>query len=633
MTTLGELLGSKPDDLNAALRSAFRPLSDAIEISDSPLDAITVLVNLTDKVVEQKKLLDRELCKTKLRDEKWWAACLSAVKFRQSHNVKFPDFRAKGIVRASPIGELPSHLFSSSKLATLNWAYVNDSKYVNKATFLTCDFLWNGEQTHLAKLLSDESHPAWSALLKLGCFKKTRQLVLKSLLKIPPLTIDVSLAPNYIPQISLPDGEGSYISLSPVASQSVQSHCHQALQGEFRFSAITRYSRATNMGHLSMSCGGAFRMIRSKPSPHIGKHHFLVTRNTWLTKTAIKALAEYRSSEKWLVPINQFKSRIAPVKQEIEEMLMTWLEAQDSAGYSAIQLTERFNDELSRTKSGYRFAYEPILTKLFGNFFKSAILSTTKETAENGIEKGSYLLLPNFRICGASALSTPVTVGIPSLMAFFGFVHAFERNIKAHHKPTFQVDAFAICIHSFHSENRGLTKEQVQSSKGEIVIPAIYDDWQCDLEVSLVLQCKISESVDTVSIIRSLPKRLARGTTRIRIKDISNIKRFVRVRDAICSIQNENGRWLSMDHDNELCTLNDVVKALKTDTKLVSSCVGYHLLEPVQSKPYSLREYPHALCESIVGLIKLNQITAQTNLECIFWRLEHKGHFLSLETR
>ncbi|MBV7297714.1 type I-F CRISPR-associated protein Csy2 [Enterovibrio paralichthyis] len=629
--TFKELLNSKPDDLNVALRRAFRPLSDAIEISDSPLDAITVLVNLTDRVADQKNLLDRELCKLKLRDEKWWSLCLTTVKFRQSHNVKFPDFRAKGTVRALPLGDLPSYLLSSSKLAPLNWAYANDSKYVNKAAFLTSEFLWDGEQTYLAKLLSDENHPAWSALFKLGCLKRTRQSVIKSLSKIPPLIIEVSLEPNYLPQISLPDGKGSYISLSPVASQSVQSHCYQALEGEFKFSAITSHDRATNMGVLSMSCGGAFRMIRSKPSPHIGKHHFLTTRQAWLTKKSIKALAEYRSSEKWLLPINQLQSRLAPVKKAIKEMLMLWLENQDSAEHSAMQLSELFNDDLSRTKSGGQFAYDPTLTKLFINIFKSTNSSSPKETGQSDNDNGRYLLLPNIRICGASALSTPITVGIPSLMAFFGFVHAFERNIKET-IPEFSVESFAICVHTIHTESRGLTKEHYQNAKGEIAVPAIYDNWQSDLEISLILHCNTLRSIDTDRVINLIPVRLARGSARIRISDFSNIKSYRSIREAVFAVPTENGRWLSTHQDCEIKDTSDVIKALSDDRALTVSCVGYHLLEQPCIKPYLLRGYPHAFCESTLGLVKLNQLTDKTNLESLLWQLVHNDSFLTLET-
>lgn len=116
MESLKELLQSRPDDLNVELKRAFRPLTPHINIDGKELDALTVLVNLTDKTADQKNLTDRTKCKEKLRDPKWWGLCLNTIEYIQSHNLKFPDIRADGVIRASTLGSLPEHLLSSSKL-------------------------------------------------------------------------------------------------------------------------------------------------------------------------------------------------------------------------------------------------------------------------------------------------------------------------------------------------------------------------------------------------------------------------------------------------------------------------------------------------------------------------------------
>ena len=82
MQTLKDLIASNPDDLKTALKRAFRPLTPHIAIDGKELDALTILVNLTDKTDAQKDLLDRVKCKQKLRDEKWWARCLKTVEYR-----------------------------------------------------------------------------------------------------------------------------------------------------------------------------------------------------------------------------------------------------------------------------------------------------------------------------------------------------------------------------------------------------------------------------------------------------------------------------------------------------------------------------------------------------------------------
>ncbi|WP_274021430.1 hypothetical protein [Vibrio parahaemolyticus] len=172
MATLAELLKSNPYDLNTELKRAFRPLTPHIEIDGKELDALTILVNLTDTTADQKNLLDRTKCKQKLRDEKWWHFCLNTIEFLQSHNLKFPDIRSEGFIRATAIDELPEFLLSSSKLPNHNWAYSLDSKYVNKSAFLTSEFSWHWAVSCLAIILQDNSHFLWDKLLKLGCYKK-----------------------------------------------------------------------------------------------------------------------------------------------------------------------------------------------------------------------------------------------------------------------------------------------------------------------------------------------------------------------------------------------------------------------------------------------------------------------------
>lgn len=181
MDSLKELLQSNPDDLNKELKRAFQPLTPHIKIDGKELDALTILVNLTDKTANQKNLLDRAKCKEKLRDEKWWHFCLNTIEYIQSHNLKFPDIRSGGVIRASTLGSLPEHLLSSSKLPEHFWAYSHDSKYVNKSAFLTSEFCWEGAISCLAIFLQDESHILWTKLLELGCYKKTQKAVLKKL--------------------------------------------------------------------------------------------------------------------------------------------------------------------------------------------------------------------------------------------------------------------------------------------------------------------------------------------------------------------------------------------------------------------------------------------------------------------
>ncbi|GHW11507.1 hypothetical protein FXF10_03475 [Vibrio cholerae] len=628
MQTLKELIASNPDDLTAELKRAFRPLTPHIAIDGNELDALTILVNLTDKTDDQKDLLDRAKCKHKLRDEKWWASCVNCVNYRQSHNPKFPDIRSEGVIRTEALGKLPDFLLSSSKLAPYHWSYSHDSKYVNKSAFLTNEFCWDGVISCLGELLKDADHPLWNILKKLGCYQKTRKSMAKQLADITRTTINVTLAPNYLTLISLPDNDGSYISLSPVASQTMQSHFHQGLQDEYRHSAITRFSRTTNMGVTSMTCGGAFRMLKSSAKFSTAPHHRLSSKRSWLTSEHVQSLKQYQRLNKSLITENSRNALRRKYKIEIQNMVRAWLAKQDHT-LDSIVLVQHLNHDLSCLGATKGFAYDPTMTKLFLELLKRELSSSINNGEQH--TNGSFLVLPNIRVCGATALSSPVTVGVPSLTAFFGFVHAFERNINRT-TSSFRVESFAICVHQLHVEKRGLTTEFVEKGNGTISAPATRDDWQCDVVFSLILNTNYAQRIDQATLVTSLPKRLARGSAKIAIDDFKHINSFSTLESAIESLPIEAGRWLSL-YAQSNNNLGNLLAAMTEDRQLMASCVGYHLLEEPKDKPNSLRGYKHAIAECIIGLINSITFSSETDANTIFWSLNNHQNYLVVQPR
>ncbi|MDE1333455.1 hypothetical protein L9W73_13875 [Vibrio aestuarianus] len=628
MQTLKALIASNPDDLTTELKRAFRPLTPHIVIDGRELDALTILVNLTDKTDEQKDLLDRAKCKQKLRDEQWWASCLNCVNYRQSHNPKFPDIRSEGVIRTEALGELSDFLLSSSKLAPYHWSFSHDSKNVNKSAFLTNEFYWNGGISCLGELLKDADHPLWNTLKKLGCYQKIRKSMVKQLSSIAHTIIDVTLAPNYLTQISLPDNDGSYISLSPVASQTMQSHFNQGLKDEYRHSAITRFSRTTNMGVTAMTCGGTFRMLKSNAKFSTAPHHRLNSKQSWLTSEHVQSLKQYQRLNKRLIPENARKALRRKYKIEIQNMVRSWLVMQDRTLDSNI-LIQHLNHDLSCLGATKRFAYDPAMTKLFLELLKRELSNSINNGEQH--TNGSFLVLPNIRVCGATASSSPVTVGIPSLTAFFGFVHAFERKLNSFN-PTFRVESFAICVHRLHVEKRGLTTEFVEKGNGTISAPATRDDWQCDVVFSLILNTNYAQRIDQTTLVTSLPKRLARGSAKIAIDDFKHINSFFTLEAAIQSMPIEAGTWLSL-YAAPINKVSDLIAAMKENRQLMASCVGYHLLEEPKEKPNSLRGYKHAFAECVIGLINSITFSSETDANTIFWSLSNHQNYLVVQPR
>lgn len=633
MESLKELLQSRPDDLNVELKRAFRPLTPHINIDGKELDALTVLVNLTDKTADQKDLTDRAKCKEKLRDDKWWRFCLNTIEYIQSHNLKFPDIRSGGVIRASTLGSLPEHLLSSSKLPQLFWSYSHDAKYVNKSAFLTSEFCWDGSISCLALFLKDESHVLWTKLLKLGCYKKTKKTVVKQLQSFDAQKIDVTLTENYLTQLSLPNGEGTYISLSPVASQTMQSYCFQALDGQYQYSSVTRFNfrRCFNMGVLPVTCGGAFKMFRSVPNFSKTPHCNLSNNERWLTKESIQSLKDYTHLNKRLITENQKQAYRKSATDNIRKMIRAWLSHQNSE-IDANTLTEYLNYDLSQMRTTKRFAYIPKLTRLFHSLLKQELNCplTQSPVDEPSSNSGSFLLLPNITVSGATALSSSITIGIPSLTAFYGYVHAFERKLRELHAAT-NIESFAICIHQLHLDKRGLTKEFVKKANSTISPPSTHDDWQCNFTFSFILKFSHKPNIPNDSIIKALPKRLARGATKIYIADFHSIQPFDSLTSAVKYMPIQTGKWLSL-YKGHLNSFDDLIESVREKRWLTPSCVGFHLLERPVEKKDALRGYKHAFSEPIIGLINPIIFGETTDPNKILWRYKYHQNHIALQT-
>lgn len=627
--TLDELLATtKYEELVSSTKRSFRPLSPLIDITNNPMTALIILVNLTEKGISNKNLLDKERCKEKLRDHKWWTAVLKPAQYRHSHNVKFPDIRSTGTIRTVAPDNLPAYFITSSKLPNVGWTYSKDSSDINRCLFFTSEFLWAGQPCCLARALTDSEHPLWSTLKKLGCYEKNKKLAAKLLSQIPGELIDVDLTGNYLSQVSSPDGQDNYLSFSPVASQAMQSSVYQSLEQHYRQTALMGFDRATNMGLLAASCGGRFRLIETKPYIKDKRHHYISEQPNWLTKEAILSIEQFLRSEQWLVTHNEKPRMMAIVKSSIRTMVNRWLSSRTNieALYPA-ELAEQLNNDIASKRIIKRYAYQPKLTRLFIQLIESAGEDNANKEDRKPTTNSQYLLIPELRISGGSAISSSVSVGLFSMMSLYGFIHAFERNMQRV-LTSFTIDSFAICIHDYHLEKRGLTKEPIKKAKvrrdekEKIAPPAIYDDYQFDSCISLIIKTSESKTIPAEKMVALLPKRFARGTIRLSIDGIQEIGAFPKPLPAIQAIKNPLGSWLSFEPDLSLTSTDLIVDIATNHNNLWLTVMGYQHLEPPTTKPGSLRDYPHALVENILGFVKPRTVTKSTNLDDLFWHYQ-----------
>ncbi|WP_413113977.1 type I-F CRISPR-associated protein Csy2 [Thaumasiovibrio sp. DFM-14] len=605
-----------PKRIDAALKKHFGPTTPALEVSTNPKQAIVALINLTQPTRYQADLLCRDKCREMLKSEKWWLGCLKAVEYHHSHNVKHPDSRAVGTIRAEPIGALPISYLSSAKLPLIDWHYANNSADVNKSVFLCCDIRWEGQITTLATALQCSKHPLWLSIRSLGCLAKQQNKVLKMLSTPPNRLISVPLAPNYIKQVTYPKPDDGYITLSPVPSQSLQSGIHRALEGNYRLSAIYHLDRATNTGYFAAKAGGRIQILKTVPripsdssSNSFGCH--------WLTKSRSDALKWYNEHRALLLTKHSQSRQMQRTKSEIDNMLSDWLSGiEDANSFTNTQLAQSFNDSLSRTKLLHQLAYIPELIELFDERFEH-LQTDSSLSQKNLVGLANYLVVPHLPVYQAKAENTPYTIGIPSIIGIYGYLHAFERKVRQEF-PNFRLNSFALRLNHFHLERRGLSQHATKVCKdGQVKPPALRDSWQADLCLSLLVNFDCNEALPLSEVPRWLPTRLCQGHVHIPHSMQKDITVSTNLTQSIGKLQHQPGLWLTAAPTIPIANITDLIK-LATENKLVS-CLGYHLLSQPAASKHSLYGHPHAFCEPVVGIVNTVQTIGFHAIDTLFW--------------
>ncbi|EOB2567619.1 hypothetical protein ACUFKR_003303, partial [Vibrio cholerae] len=96
---------------------------------------------------------------------------------------------------------------------------------------------------------------------------------------------------------------------------------------------------------------------------------------------------------------------------------------------------------------------------------------------------------------------------------------------------------------------------------------------------------------------------------------------------------NSFGSWLSFEPDLSLKSTDSLVEIAINRSNLLLTVMGYQHLEPPTTKPGSLRDYPHALVENILGFVKTRTVTQSTNLDDLFWHYQVQSFGICLLPR
>lgn len=600
---------------NVQLKKAFNALNEPVCIDGIEIQAIHILANLTIKLSDTIDVTSQTEAYRLLRSESWLSKCVDTVKFRHTHNLKYPNYKNRGALRLKPLGNLPSGYLSSQRFKgnnQLGWS--QNSADINYQLFFCASFYWQGSLHSIAELIYLKHSDFQNLLHAAGMHKKDYLWIEKALQQISPMQTIHELG-SELRQIRLPY-QDNYCALSPVPAHGLQREIHLTLKNERRRKCVMTFSRAASVGNLTSAAAGKLFVLKTLPRQLRMKH----TREPYyeLAADGLLALEQLTQADNLLLTENNRKRLIAEWEQVAQQYIAIWKHRNwfKLSTLDTRELVEWFNAHLSTTQIGRRLAYRPEVTKQLNSLFNRVSEHKFANTEKKKVSQ--FILLPGIRISGASAVSSAYTVGLPSLMGMWGFLHAFERNIR--HQMTdhgFFIDSFALCLHSFSLDERGLTKEG-KFDQNRIITPAILPTCFCDLTVSFVLKIRAErQQYASTQLFSCLPNSLCQGSVHPQIDLIKQSGYFESFYQAALMIPEKKGCWLT---PNRRSISDDLSSVLAEPSQLLTT-VGYHLLETPTQKLGALDNLPHAFSEPIIGRVNQHHVNFDALEVEFFWKL------------
>ncbi len=597
-----------------AIKLLFSLSTTPINIAGQAELAIVALINLTERLEFIDDVFCRNNAKNKLLDEKFLNRCINTYQYRHSHNVKFPDYRAQGTLRLKPENcQFPEDSFKNS------FGYAQTGADINYSIFLCAEFIYNNQLVCIGSALLNNDTRIQNALRSIGLSTKALNHMKYQLQAIPEEQTIENLAGNYLPQLRFPFFNDEYISLSPVICNEFQSKVHQYCSQHFNFSTVYNLERSANVGSLAASTGGKLKLFKSIPN-RLKSNHTQFD-DYWNKYELLNILIRYQDLRNLLVTNNKKSLFKHKYFEALVDNIKYWKQSKSKvlAFLDPIQLAKAFNLDLSNHKKLSKFSYQPEFSRLFIEVFHHVIKYESADVKPVKIVNmaESFILIPNLSINDANAMSTGATVGLPSLIGVWGFIHKFERNIKQFNNIDIKIHSFAACIHEFSLSKRTPTKESYLKGNKKVLAPGLIDSIECDLSMSLVLRVSVQEKLNSNALQNSLPTKLCGGSVNLNHKDLSNFAHFESFNVAIKSISHKYGKWIA-PHESEKNKLNQFLNTFHKG-HFVLVCSGYLFLEKPADKHGVLDNLKHSFSESMLSCAILTKHIYSQSHERLFW--------------
>ncbi len=615
MDTFLELtsITDKPEK-NKAIKRAFSPSTLPVDISGHLTLAIISLINLTDRLDVIEDVLSEKRARIKILDNEFLNRCINTYQYRHSHNVKFPDYRVRGSLRLEPeTSQFPKENFKNS------CSYAQTGADINISIFLCAEFIYNEKLTCIGTAIVDGNIEIKSILKKLGVAESNLNSLELMLREVSTeQTID-DFTENYFAQLRFPFFNQRYVSITPVLSNVLQTKVHQFCTENYHSSITFNLERSANVGTLAASVGGRIKLLKSIPKGL--KYHHTYYDNAWNKKELLDVLVNYEELKRALTTSNTKKLLRSKYFDRLVQNLRVWNEnnSQTLYGLDAIALSHRLNFGLSNHIKLSQFSYQPEYSRLFLNAFNQ--IKNDKDNSSNVLNKPAsnetFIVIPNINVNDANAMNSNCTVGIPSLMGLWGFIHKFERNINQVNHSNVKINGFALCIHDYTLPKRASSKEVYQRKNKQIVTPGLIDSIQCDLSVSIVARVISQKELSSNILLNSLPTHLCGGSVHLELKDLAHI---THIKDFDCvdkTITNKQGKWLVpciKKHD----TMTELLNTSQAYNLAIVN-TGYLFLENPKHKEGVLDDLQHAFSECILSSAELIKHTRSNDYRKLFW--------------
>ncbi|MCG7551644.1 type I-F CRISPR-associated protein Csy2 [Pseudoalteromonas sp. Of7M-16] len=658
---LNELFQNTPSkDLTQALRVAFAPYTEHVDITGNEPQALVILINLTYKRKDLKDITSVRAAKAALQDEQHLKTCIAEVKWYHTHNLKYPDIRVSHQrLLAQVVDDGCGVLSSASYPKQVGWSH--DSAKINHAKLFLTGFAWSGEYVCLAQLLAKQED-FWVAQFRaLGLLKRDVITVCEQIAAQLPSEELPEKVSNYTPQLLIPTAEG-YLSVSPVVSHAVLAALQTATRNGLVKRSVIEHNRPANVGELPSALGGRVNVLK-----YFAKTYSATTVNDYYSQDEqrlfnVAALNNKAVTEAFLVlsksklfnTLRQKRlARIAAIKG-LRTAFYGWLEKLMKLGQSGeisdsdselvqllaageyAQLELVLSQELNRQMSGLkylkRYAYHPELMPILKAQLSYVLSHQSDQEDEFEAEHMQYVHCQNLRVYNAEAMPNPYLVGIPSVTALEGLGHQFQRKLQKLLGSSIHVIGVAAYVRSYQlHDNKQLPEPNRLKKEGQKRVPlrsAIMQIPKCDICFDLVFRVQtdnqsVANDLSENLLKAAFPSRYAGGTLHPpslyeQIDWCQVYSKPLELFERIRALP-RGGSWLYPTSVEVRC-FEELAEQLTLRPTMRPAALGYLALEEPKPRQGAITQL-HCYVEPVIGLLEC--------VDAVTVRLSGARHFFN----